>query len=53
MKPPSQDLLGGALAPIWSYGEVLVLVGSHPRTVTHSDPDFGTMMPSLRLLASS
>jgi hypothetical protein len=24
---------GGALAHVWSYGEALALVGSHPRTV--------------------
>jgi hypothetical protein len=31
MKPPNQDFPkgGGALAPVWSYGEVLSLVGSH------------------------
>jgi hypothetical protein len=33
VKPPSQDLpKGAALAPIWSYGEVLALVGPHPWT---------------------
>jgi hypothetical protein len=34
LKPPGPDLTGGALAPIWSYGEALALAGSHPRTVT-------------------
>jgi hypothetical protein len=39
VKPPHQDLprrRGGALAPIRSYGEVLSLVVSHPRTVTEA-----------------
>jgi hypothetical protein len=36
VKPPSQDFPGGgaALAPVWSDGEVLAFVGSHPCMVT-------------------
>jgi hypothetical protein len=30
VKPPDLNLTGeGALAPVWSYGEALVLAGSH------------------------
>jgi hypothetical protein len=37
LKPPGRDLLrGGALAPFWSYGEVLALAGSHPQIVTQA-----------------
>jgi hypothetical protein len=38
LKPTGQDLPGGegALAPVWSYGEVLALAGSHLRTVTQA-----------------
>jgi hypothetical protein len=30
VKPPDPDLTGGALAPVWSYGEALALDSSHP-----------------------
>jgi hypothetical protein len=34
LKPPGPDLIGGALAPVWSYAEESTLAGSHPQTVT-------------------
>jgi hypothetical protein len=35
LKPPGPDLTGrGALAPVWSYGEALALVGCHLQMVT-------------------
>jgi hypothetical protein len=34
IKPPDPDFTGGALAPIWSYGEALALASSHPQMVT-------------------
>jgi hypothetical protein len=46
---------GDALTPVWSYGEVLALAGSHLRRVTQ-DPLgswLGIMVLSLRLLDSS
>jgi hypothetical protein len=45
----------GAYAPVWSYGDSLTLVGSHPRTVTWAPLKswLGTTVPSLRPLASS
>jgi hypothetical protein len=30
LKPPGPNLAEGALAHVWSYGEALVLAGSHP-----------------------
>jgi hypothetical protein len=29
LKPPGPDLIGVALAPVWSYREALALAGSH------------------------
>jgi hypothetical protein len=34
LKPPDLDLIGRALAPVWSYGEAVALANSHPRMVT-------------------
>jgi hypothetical protein len=38
VKPLSLDLIGGggALAPVWFYGEALTQTGSHSRMVTHA-----------------
>jgi hypothetical protein len=36
LKPPGQDLTGGASAPVWSYGEALAIAGSHLHTVTQT-----------------
>jgi hypothetical protein len=36
MKPPGLDLMGVALAPVWSYGVALALAGSHSQTVTQA-----------------
>jgi hypothetical protein len=35
MKPPSLDLIRGALAPVWSCGESRALAGSH---LSNGDP---------------
>jgi hypothetical protein len=55
LKPPGLDLTGGALAPVWSYGEALALAGSHPRMGTQARlrSRFGTVVLSLRPLANS
>jgi hypothetical protein len=34
LKPPDLDLIGRALAPVWSYGEAVALANSHPQMVT-------------------
>jgi hypothetical protein len=46
---------GGALAPVWSYGEALTQVGSHPWMLTQAPLRswLGTAVPSLRPLVSS
>jgi hypothetical protein len=39
LKPPGPDLIaqgGGAITPIWSYGEALSLASSHLRIVTQA-----------------
>jgi hypothetical protein len=47
--------LGGASAPVWSYGEALGYAGSHPPTVTRASLRslLSTVVPSLRPLVSS
>jgi hypothetical protein len=36
LKPPNPYLIEGLLAPVWYYGEVFTLAGSHPRMVTQA-----------------
>jgi hypothetical protein len=33
LKPPGSDLIGEALAPVWTNGEALALAGSHLQMV--------------------
>jgi hypothetical protein len=55
VKPPGSNLIRGALAPIWSYGEALALAGSHPGMVIQAllRSWLSTMVLSLRPLARS